>query len=86
MYTTSLSVASIAGYVLGFGNRYMCSMIINNRTAKLVRIDFSDCFNTAVNREIYPEKFLFRQTRVMINALEGTRRSCIEMSSEKSGC
>jgi hypothetical protein len=61
-------------------------MIINNRTAKLVRMNFSVCFDTAVNREIHLEKVLFRQTRMIVNALEGTRRSCIETSSEKSEC
>jgi FKBP12-rapamycin complex-associated protein len=55
--------------------------MINNRTAKLVHIDFSDCFDVAVNRDTFPEKVPF--TRVMVNALEisgieETRRSCME--------
>jgi FKBP12-rapamycin complex-associated protein len=83
MYTTSLAITSIAGYILGLGDRHMCNIMINNRTAKLVHIDFSDCFDIALSREIYPEKVPFRLTRVMVNALEisgieGTLRSCME--------
>jgi FKBP12-rapamycin complex-associated protein len=83
MYTTSLAMTSLAGYILGLGDRHMCNIMINNRTAKLVHIDFSDCFDVAINREIYPEKVPFRLTRVMVNALEvsgieGTFRSCME--------
>jgi FKBP12-rapamycin complex-associated protein len=70
MYTTRLAMTSVTGYVLGFGDRHMCSMMINNRTAKLVRIDFSDCFDIAVNHEMHPAKILFRETRVMVSAVE----------------
>jgi FKBP12-rapamycin complex-associated protein len=82
-YATSLAITSIAGYILGLGDRHMCNIMMNNRTAKLVHIDFSDCFDVATNREMFPEKVPFRLTRVMVNALEvsgveGTLRSCME--------
>jgi FKBP12-rapamycin complex-associated protein len=82
-YATSLAITSIAGYILGLGDRHMCNIMINNRTAKLVHIDFSDCFDVAINREMFPEKVPLRLPRVMVNALEvsgveGTLRSCME--------
>jgi FKBP12-rapamycin complex-associated protein len=82
-YTTSLAITSIAGYILGLGDRHMCNIMINNRTAKLVHIDFADCFDVTLNREMFPERVPFRLTRVMVNALEvsqieGTLRTCME--------
>jgi hypothetical protein len=70
MHTTSLAMTSIAGYTLGLGDRHMCNIISNNSTAKFVHIDFSDCFDIAVNGEMYPEAVPFRQTRVIVNALD----------------
>jgi FKBP12-rapamycin complex-associated protein len=69
-------------YILGLGDRDMCNIMINNRSAKLIHINFSDCFDIVVNGEISPEKVPFKQTRVMVKALEicdieGTLRSCI---------
>ncbi|KAH0786493.1 PIKK family atypical protein kinase [Histomonas meleagridis] len=82
-FTTSLAVTSMAGYILGLGDRHMCNIMITNRTAKLVHIDFGDCFEVAMHRARFPEKVPFRLTRMMQNALEvskieGTLRKCCE--------
>ncbi|EAY10428.1 PIKK family atypical protein kinase [Trichomonas vaginalis G3] len=82
-YTTSLSMTSMAGYILGLGDRHLSNIMIKNKTAKLVHIDFGDCFEVAQHREKAPEKVPFRLTRILTNALEvsrieGTFRSCCE--------
>jgi FKBP12-rapamycin complex-associated protein len=79
-FTASLATTSMAGYILGLGDRHMCNIMINVRTAKLVHIDFGDCFEVAQHRDRYPEKVPFRLTRLLQNALEvggvkGTFRS-----------
>jgi FKBP12-rapamycin complex-associated protein len=83
MYTTNLAITSIAGYVLGLGDRHRCNITINHRTVKLAHIDFSDCFDIAITRGMYPKKVPFRLTCVMVNTLavsgiNRTMRSCME--------
>ena len=82
-YTTSLAVTSIAGYILGLGDRHVCNIMMNTRTAKLVHIDFGDSFEVAMHRANWPEKVPFRLTRMMVQALEvsrieGTLRATME--------
>lgn len=72
-YTTSLAMTSMAGYVLGLGDRHLCNIMINKRTGKLVHIDFGDSFEVAQYRSNYPEKVPFRLTRLLQNALEVSR-------------
>lgn len=69
-YTASLAMTSMAGYILGLGDRHMCNLMIKTRTAKLVHIDFGDCFEVAQHRKRYPEKVPFRLTRMITSALE----------------
>ena len=84
-YTASLASTSMFGYILGLGDRHMSNIMINETTAKLVHIDFGDCFEVAQHRNLFPEKVPFRLTRVMTNALEpggvnGTfRELCINL-------
>ena len=82
-YSTSLSMTSMIGYVLGLGDRHVQNIMINTDTGKLVHIDFGDCFEVAMKREKFPEKVQFRFTRNLQNALEvsrieGTFRKCSE--------
>ena len=82
-YSTSLSMTSMIGYILGLGDRHVENIIINTDTGKLVHIDFGDCFEVAMKREKFPEKVQFRFTRILQNALEvsrieGTFRKCSE--------
>jgi FKBP12-rapamycin complex-associated protein len=69
-FTASLATTSMAGYILGLGDRHMCNIMMKNRSAKLVHIDFGDCFEVAMHRERFPEKVPFRLTRLLVNALE----------------
>lgn len=74
-YTTSLAVNSISGYIMGLGDRHMQNIMINSKTAKLVHIDFGDCFEVTQHRSKYPELVPFRLTRMLVNALEVTQLS-----------
>jgi phosphatidylinositol kinase/protein kinase (PI-3 family) len=60
---------SMAGYILGLGDRHMCNIMMKIRSAKLVHIDFGDCFERASNRKYLPEVVPFRLTRMMVRAL-----------------
>jgi FKBP12-rapamycin complex-associated protein len=79
-FTASLATTSMAGYILGLGDRHMCNIMMKQKTGKLVHIDFGDCFEVAQHRQRFPEKVPFRLTRLLINTLEvsgikGTFRS-----------
>jgi FKBP12-rapamycin complex-associated protein len=69
-FTASLAMTSMAGYLLGLGDRHMMNIMMKTRTAKLVHIDFGDCFEVAQNRSLFPEKVPFRLSRQLTNALE----------------
>lgn len=86
-YSSSMAVTSMAGYILGLGDRHFSNIMIGKNTAKLVHIDFGDCFEVAMHRDRYPETVPFRLTRMLVNALEvskieGTFRSLCESSME----
>jgi serine/threonine-protein kinase mTOR len=69
-YIRSLAVNSIAGYVLGLGDRHPRNLLLERSTGKVVHIDFGDCFEVAMHREKFPEKIPFRLTRMLVNAME----------------
>lgn len=69
-YTRSLAVMSMAGYLLGLGDRHPSNLMIDRLTGKIVHIDFGDCFEVAMTRSKFPEKVPFRLTRMLINAME----------------
>ncbi|EAY04793.1 PIKK family atypical protein kinase [Trichomonas vaginalis G3] len=71
-YTASLASTSIFGYILGLGDRHMSNIMMDENTAKLIHIDFGDCFEVAQHRKLFPETVPFRLTRMLVNALEPT--------------
>ena len=82
-YTATLAMTSICGYVLGLGDRHVRNIMLERKTAKLVHIDFGDCFEVLMHRAEFPEKVPFRLTRILVEALEvagidGTFRDCCE--------
>lgn len=82
-YSVSLSMTSMAGYILGLGDRHLSNIMIKKRSAKLVHIDFGDCFEVAQHRDKFPEKVPFRLSRILQNALElsspkGTFLTCCQ--------
>lgn len=79
-FTKSLAVNSMAGYILGLGDRHPSNLMLDRITGRIVHIDFGDCFEVAQSRSKYPEKVPFRLTRMLVNAMEssgieGTYRS-----------
>jgi FKBP12-rapamycin complex-associated protein len=71
-YTASLASTSLAGYVLGLGDRHVGNIMMNMHTGKLVHIDYGDCFEVAAKRKDWPEQVPFRLTRMLVKALEVT--------------
>ncbi|KAJ1765865.1 phosphatidylinositol kinase- protein kinase tor1 [Coemansia sp. RSA 1843] len=69
-YTRSMAVMSIAGYILGLGDRHPSNIMIHDRTGNIVHIDFGDCFEVAAHRDKYPERVPFRLTRMVIMPME----------------
>jgi len=83
VFTISLAVNSIAGYVLGLGDRHPSNLMIDRISGGVVHIDFGDCFEVAMNRSTFPETIPFRLTRMLIRNMEvsgvdGTFRSTCE--------
>ncbi|KAG8882733.1 phosphatidylinositol kinase- protein kinase tor1 [Tulasnella sp. 332] len=84
-YTRSLAVNSMAGYILGLGDRHPSNILLSRITGQVVHIDFGDCFDVAMMREMYAEKIPFRLTRMLTNAMEvcgvhGTYKIACEIS------
>ena len=69
-YGRSLAVMSMAGYILGLGDRHPSNIMMEQKTGKILHIDFGDCFEVAQKRRKYPEKVPFRLTRMLVKALE----------------
>ncbi|KAG0659340.1 hypothetical protein C6P45_001859 [Maudiozyma exigua] len=70
VYTRSLAVMSMVGYILGLGDRHPSNLMLDRITGKVIHIDFGDCFEAAILREKFPEKVPFRLTRMLVNAME----------------
>ncbi|EZA54785.1 Serine-protein kinase ATM [Ooceraea biroi] len=80
-YTRSVATTSIAGYILGLGDRHLSNILIDERTAEVVHIDFGVAFEQGKVLPV-PETIPFRLTRDIevamgVSGIEGTmRRSC----------
>jgi serine/threonine-protein kinase mTOR len=68
-YTCSLATMSIVGYILGLGDRHPSNIMLNRHSAKIVHIDFGDCFEVAALRDKFPERVPFRLTRMLQKAM-----------------
>ncbi len=69
-YTRSLATSSVAGYILGLGDRHPSNLLLDRLTGEVIHIDFGDCFEVACSRPKFPEKVPFRLTRMLVNAME----------------
>jgi len=52
------------------GDRHPDNLMLERDSGKIIHIDFGDCFEVTRTREKYPEKFPFRLTRMLTNAME----------------
>ncbi|KAJ2236096.1 hypothetical protein H4R99_003740 [Coemansia sp. RSA 1722] len=67
-YIRSAAVASIAGWVLGIGDRHLQNILIDQKTAEVVHIDLGIAFDLGKLLPI-PELVPFRLTREMIDGM-----------------
>ena len=85
-FTRSVAVSSIAGYIIGLGDRHFGNILIDSQTAEVVHIDFGVAFEQGKTLRT-PELVPFRLTRDLVDGMgitgvEGPmRRSCEECLS-----
>ncbi|EAY04287.1 PIKK family atypical protein kinase [Trichomonas vaginalis G3] len=81
-FTVSTALMSMAGYVIGLGDRHPSNIMIQRHTGRVIHIDFGDSFEVTRQRPLFPELVPFRLTRMIISALDGGsveglfKRSC----------
>jgi ataxia telangiectasia mutated family protein len=81
-YTRSLAASSMAGHVLGIGDRHTQNILIDNATAEVLHIDFGIVFEQGLELPT-PEVVPFRLTRDLVDGMgatgvEGAFRRCCE--------
>ncbi|KAJ2466537.1 Serine/threonine-protein kinase smg1, partial [Coemansia sp. RSA 2320] len=60
----SIGINSVAGYMLGLGDRHLDNLLVNVRSGKLVQIDFNVCFDFGGVSQ-FPELVPFRMTPIL---------------------
>ncbi|KAI8900902.1 hypothetical protein BC833DRAFT_580124 [Globomyces pollinis-pini] len=82
-YIRSVSTTSMAGYMVGIGDRHSQNILFDQRTGEIIHIDLGIAFDQGKILST-PERVPFRLTRDMVNAMgilgtEGVyKRGCIE--------
>lgn len=81
-FTRSVATTSMAGYILGLGDRHLSNILIDETTAEVIHIDFGIAFEQGKLLPI-PETVPFRLTRNVeaamgVSGVEGTMRRCCE--------
>ncbi|XP_053693335.1 serine/threonine-protein kinase ATM [Sabethes cyaneus] len=80
-YTRSVAVSSMVGYILGIGDRHVQNILVDEKTAEVIHIDFGIAFELGKNLPT-PETIPFRLTRDIVagmgvSGIEGIfRKSC----------
>ncbi|KAI8075324.1 hypothetical protein BC940DRAFT_249003 [Gongronella butleri] len=69
-YAHDLAAISIAGYLLGIGDRHLENIMINKTNGSLLAIDFGHAFGSATELLPVPEMMPFRLTRQLVGVLE----------------
>ncbi|EAY11762.1 PIKK family atypical protein kinase [Trichomonas vaginalis G3] len=82
-FVLSIALMSLAGYVVGLGDRHPSNIMIRRNSGHVVHIDLGDSFEVTQKRTKLPEKVPFRLTRMIVNALgvsktEGNFRKACE--------
>lgn len=67
-YTSSLAMSSVAGYLLGLGDRHLNNILYLPAKGDVVHVDLSVCFDQGQSLRI-PEVVPFRMTQVLAHAL-----------------
>jgi len=81
-YTRSVAVNSMAGHIIGLGDRHLSNILLSKATADVIHIDLGIAFEQGKLLST-PEQVPFRLTRNMVDAMgapgvEGVMRRCCE--------
>mmetsp|Transcript_1537 Transcript_1537/g.4162 ORF Transcript_1537/g.4162 Transcript_1537/m.4162 type:complete len:2043 (+) Transcript_1537:628-6756(+) len=81
-YTRSLAASSMAGYIVGLGDRHLTNMLLCEDTGEVVHIDLGIVFDQGQNLPL-PEYVPFRLTRELVDGMgaagtEGVYTRCCE--------
>jgi hypothetical protein len=81
-YTRSVAVNSMAGHIIGLGDRHLSNILVSKSSAELIHIDLGIAFEQGKLLRT-PEQVPFRLTRNMVDAMgasgvEGVMRRCCE--------
>lgn len=68
-FTSSLAALSVAHWLLGIGDRHLSNVLLNERTGRLVGIDFGLSFGAGTRDQNVPELLPFRLTPQFVQAL-----------------
>lgn len=67
VYSNSLAVMSMVGYIIGLGDRHGENILFDETTSSCVHVDFNCLFDKGKSLE-YPEKVPFRLTQNLVHA------------------
>ena len=81
-YTRSVAVNSMAGHIIGLGDRHLTNILISKETAEVIHIDLGIAFEQGRLLPT-PERVPFRLTRNMVDGMgatgvEGVMKRCCE--------
>eukprot|EP00210_Caulerpa_lentillifera_P004342 g4141.t1 len=84
VYTRSIAVSSVVGYVVGLGDRHLDNILIRRDTFDIVHIDLGVAFDQGLFLPI-PEVVPFRLTREIVDgmgvfAVKGSMTKCCELT------
>ncbi|CBY37429.1 unnamed protein product, partial [Oikopleura dioica] len=68
IFSKSLAVMSMLGYVIGLGDRHLDNILFDQETGEVVHIDYNICFEKGATLRV-PERVPFRLTQNMEGAL-----------------
>ena len=86
-FTFSSASMSMVGHIIGLGDRHPGNIMMQRETGAVIHIDFGESFESAMHRDMYPERVPFRLTRMIVNALEGsTENGLFKRACERIMC
>lgn len=83
-YTRTTAVISMAGYIIGLGDRHLDNILVDTKTGRTVHVDFNLLFHQGEGLQV-PERVPFRLTHNLVSTFgslghEGNFRSACEIT------